>query len=624
MADEEKRSPIRLILDAAEDFVDPDPDPAGDDQPPRRRRVAPGKLPDDCPVIPLGVKGKVCYYLDEQGQLAALVPNDHSKRGIEMLFGAQAMLVDEYWPRFTYDKKSDEWIQTGWKAEDASRALMIACHQRGPFDPVESMRGVGAWRGDAGELVIHMGDQVLVTAPGGGVGAGWEIPPAGEIGAYIYPSAPKTARPFLGDVAPPIGARGPAAELLVLLERWHWRRPDLDPVLLLGWIAGAFIGGAMDWRPTVWLTGGAGVGKSTLHDLLRGIFDKSLVSVSDTTAAGLWQKLGYSSLPVAIDELEADEDGRRAGAIVKLMRESASGGKILRGGGEHTGAEFYARSAFLASSILVPPMEGKDQGRQAVLEMDPIPDETPPIDLDLAGLPQLGAMLRRRMIEEWPRFKETRAAYNAALHRVGHDARGADQFGTLLTCYDLAMFDHTPDSDSADELAGGLQAAYLAEWLDNERDEIRFINRLLSTTIDAYRTGKRRSVGQWIEEAAAAIDGAFQGIPNSDPAEANDVLALYGLKVWSIHLGAGQRPQKILAIANSHQGLAELMEKSHWRAKSGTAGVWRQAARRLPGAQAGTKSIRIGGAVCRVTNVPLDGILEVSKAVAREKEEVEI
>jgi hypothetical protein len=85
------------------------------------------------------------------------------------------------------------------------------------------------------------------------------------------------------------------------------------------------------------------------------------------------QLLGQQSLPVAIDEAEADEDNRKMLALIKLARQAASGGRIFRGGQDHQGHEFIARSCFLFSSIYVPPLPSAGQEPHGVLELGPLP-----------------------------------------------------------------------------------------------------------------------------------------------------------------------------------------------------------------------------------------------------------
>ena len=175
-----------------------------------------------------------------------------------------------------------------------------------------------------------------------------------------------------------------AGELLhALFTCWRFARPMVDPMLLLGWNAAAVYGGALDYRPLVWLTGDKATGKSALQKGLGLMHGNGILQSPDATEAAVRQILGQQSLPVAIDEAEADEDNRKMLALVKLARLAAtSQGNILKGGQDHQGHEFRATSCFLFSSILIPPIPPQDKSRLAVLEMEEIPAgaREPPLD----------------------------------------------------------------------------------------------------------------------------------------------------------------------------------------------------------------------------------------------------
>ena len=51
-----------------------------------------------------------------------------------------------------------------------------------------------------------------------------------------------------------------AYEILELAQQFQWD-VQASGMLLAGWVALAPICGALDWRPHIWLTGGAGTGK---------------------------------------------------------------------------------------------------------------------------------------------------------------------------------------------------------------------------------------------------------------------------------------------------------------------------------------------------------------------------
>lgn len=559
--------PIRLVIDNAEET--PAPAEPASDEGGKRGKPRDGGLPEGCPVTPLGVHGEICFYLDALRQLRPFGPRDHSRAGILSLFGAHVDRLYDYFP-----KTSAEGVTTSWRPEKALEALMGAAARKGVWNAAERVRGPGGWKDGDGRLILHCGDAVLIDDA-------W-LPP-GAHGPHVYSAAPARPRPTENDQD---GAC--ARELLALFGTWRWRRA-IDARLLLGWLGAAMLGGALDWRPMVWITGDRATGKSTLHGVLVDVLGEAgLVSVSDPTAAGIWQKLGQASLPVAIDELEAEEDNRKQAAIIKLARQAASGGVILRGGADHGHSEFTARSAFLFSSILIPPLQGQDRSRMAILDLGPL-ETTSGAKVDHARQRFIGRALRRRLVMGWPRFPEIVERYRQALASHGHKGRGADQFGTLLACAEVMVADDFPDSDTVDELAETLAAATLAETADDAPDHERCLAHLMTSVVDPWRNGTRKTIGALVRDAAA-----------DDPAKGEDAdraLALHGIRVipgpqFAVML-AGRPPEEtepwsrtrhVIAIANAHRALAELYAGSHWAARSGTNGVWTQALRRVPGA----------------------------------------
>lgn len=551
-----------------------------------------GGLPEACPVRALGKDGKVRYYLDADRQLIALADRDHSRLGIQGLFGQRSYLLFEYWPR--RDKHGNT---TGWAPDGAALALMAACSRAGLWDPRERQRGRGAWLGEDGALVLHTGRQVMTFPATRTPYLDQHSVPAGLVGRYVYSAADGVGTPS-SDPAP-AGPDGPAETLLKLLSSWQWRRGEIDAVLMLGWIGAAMIGGALKWRPAAWLTGGKGTGKSTLHDVLKLVFDGALVQTADTTAAGLYQTLRHQTLPISVDELEAEADNRRANAVIRLARLAASGALMLRGGAEHSSTEFVVRSSFLFSSILIPPLTPQDRSRISVLDLNELAKDAPVPVLDPKTLAALGSQLRRRLIDGWTRLEAVLAHYREALQEAGHSARAADQLGTLLACADVVLFDdHEPGS--AEDWVKGLTSSELAEADDNQRDEERCLAHLLSSPVDVFRGGSRRTIGEWIRIACG-----FEGL--DDEVDAKRVLGTYGLKLLDPTPALDDRAAqpRMLAVANQHKGLAALYADSHWQGTSGTMGVWVQALRRLPGADRARAALYFAGATCKAVTIPL-------------------
>jgi hypothetical protein len=557
----------------------------------------PGKksrLPDGCPVIPLGQLADTFFYLDAAHQLAALKGEKHGKLNIATLFGRMNYLLAQpgYWPRFGRDGKVN-----GFAADHAAHDLMAAAAAEGLWKPQDKVRGPGAWAGTKGELILHCGDVIFIQSCGarGDSPARLESHKPGMIGGKVYPAAEAGPRPAL-ERQPP-GEAGPGEALLRFLRTWPWKRPEVHPNLMLGWIVAALAGGALKWRPVVWITGGPGTGKSTLQEVLRHVLNDWLVSVSDASAAGIWQKLGYATLPVALDEIEADADNRRADAVIKLARQAASGGLVLRGGQNHEGTEFVARSCFLFSSIVIPPLEPQDLSRMAILELMALPQGSI-VQMKRDWLRGLGPALIRRLVDQWGRMAETMEIYRAALAEVGHNARGCDQFGTLLACADLALYDAAPDGEQARATAARLDAKRLDEWAEQVSDEFAMLNKLVTFAIEPHRGGSRRSVGAWIEQAAGLGGNAAAA------EDAETLLRTHGLSVHGDEGGATW-----LAMANAHSELEKIFAGTKWAGRAGKTGGWRQSARRLPGAVASRQPIYFGGPNLRATLIPIEIVL---------------
>jgi hypothetical protein len=568
-------------------------------------------LPKGCPVTPLGVDGTRCWFLDALGQIVNLNPQQLSRRWIAHLFAGNTDFLEEHWPRRTEIKnketKETEWVTTGFKPEEVADALVRACAAIGVWSPFAKVRGRGAWNGADGDLVLHLGTRLWIRG---------QLVACGVRNGLVYPV--QAARP--GPHAQPQagGPTGPAFALEQMLATWSWSRPSLDERLLLGWIAAAMLGGALHWRPACWITGDRGTGKSYLQEMLRHLFvdGEGIVSVNDTTAAGVRAAIGFDSLPVALDELEAEEDNTRVNAVITLARQAASGGTILRGSADHSGASFTARFATLYSSILIPPLRAQDRSRIAVLNLKPLARREAPV-LQPEALRELGQRLLRRLADAWPMLPARLDAWRRALIERGYDARGADQFGTLLACADLALNDAEPDSDSLDDLAGRLVRSTAAERADELADWQHCLQRLASSICPGFRSGAQMTVGTVIAQAAGrrmmrdSETGDDTRAPTpQEQGDAAAMLATIGLRVLQavpVRDEAGQVVgyREMLAVANAHAGLNALFTPSHWQARSGANGGWKQSLERCPGAQASPTGVRFRGPQQRAVLVPL-------------------
>ena len=568
-------------------------------------------IPSGCPVMPLGLIGDTYFLLDVNDQLRPVKAKEFSKNTITSLFGREVNWLMNHAP---YD-----WLDHGekgevkrWRPEIVSAAIMARCSEMGVWDVFGRVRGRGGWRGPAGELVLHLGDRLMISRPplpadavpdpGRPMPAG-EIrqAPTGQQENMVYPTRPSLPLP-----AEEAQGTLPGGQVLDLLASWHWRRP-IDPELLVGWVACAVLGGFLKWRPLMWITGDKGTGKSTLHDAIKIMLGDAILGVTDATAAGIWQRLGYDCLAVAFDELESDVDNKKGEKVIGFARTASSGGLVLRGGQDHQGSDFEARSCFLFSSINMLSLRPQDRSRMAILELLPIRPGTAPLTLDEGRLRAWGRALKRRLLDQAPRFDATLALFRQALLEAGHSSRGADQFGALLAAADLVLSDGLPEPQQVADKAQELAAATLAELADDTSNHDACLNHLAGWLDPADKSGQRRTIGRVIETAA--------GIPRHPEdidldmqvrADAQRLLETYGLKLVTTAADTWY-----VAVANSAPAIEAIFSGTVWQAAPGARGVWPDALKRIGGAVASngvvnqTGTMRFAGVTAKAMLVPL-------------------
>lgn len=597
---------VRDIIDNAQEWRPPGaPPPTGDDPKPNPT----GGLPPDCPVIPLGLEGNRYSYLDALGQLQTLAADKHGQQQIHALFGPTGALAYlwDHWPRRTENKATGEWVTTGWKPELAGAALREACANRGIWNAFERVRGNGAWLGPEGELVLHLGQDLLVV-PAEKPAKGklpWRVTKPGLVGELVYPFAPAMARP--ADKWEPDGSRGGVGQIILdLFGTWVLRRPEIDPTLMLGWVAAAMLSGAVTWRPVMWVTGGSGCGKSTYMDLIKWLLGPNgILKTSDPTPAGIRQILKYSAIPVGVDEAEADEDGRRMNALVTLARNAATGSLSVRGGSDHEAATFTVRAAFLFASILVPSLPAQDRNRIMIVELGRIPPGAERPRITQKSAEALGRRLLRRLVQGWWRWQQTVDLYRDMLAAAGHSARGQDVIGTLLAAADLALYDDVPDSDTLDAWREKLLASVLAETAGADDDAQGALKHLLTCQLENSNTKVRRTVGDWLMVAAGRRRAKGEELPTPDQVDgANRLLSQWGCKLVMADIGNGKQP--FFAVAHRHTYLGKLFAHTQWQARPGADGVWKQSLNRLCDTARAQSHPVFFGATVRSTLIPID------------------
>lgn len=533
-------------------------------QPEADKRVAEPTLPPGCPVTPLGIQGVKIWVLDSANQMICMA-TDCRKGDLILIFGGDDWMMDKF-PQFREKKgkagSAPEFEVVGFNQAQVQSALVTACHRRGIFDPIGRVFGRGAHRGGQfqTELVLHMGASVLVAGGSDAKGkvVGVQQYPAGEVGDVFYPALHKLPAP-----AAEASSFEDAIALLELFGNWHWTGqrshgadrketgldPDPSPLLLLGMVAQMFICGALEWRSHVWLAGPTAAGKSSLQALIRAILAQWCLHTEDASEAAIRQALKDDTLPVMIDEAEADDNPERQRAILNLMKKASSGGKLHRGSSDHKAQEFTAQSCFLLSSVLHGLVKGEERNRVAILDMQQIPlGLTQWKAPDLQHWQGIGRRMHRRMIEQWPRFKQTLADYKREIWGHGLEGRWQDTYGTLLACADCLMFECAPSRESELNPEFGREKVWVQSVLpmmlhgkgEARTDVERCIAYLMSRLIPGSNGNAPEAIAQWVGRAMTTI-----GVTTDDDTEdakginekARARLKSYGLRVSHVEDG---------------------------------------------------------------------------------------
>lgn len=539
-----------------------------------------GKMPPGCPITVLGMKGETVYVISATGFLYEVSRWDHPT--LVKLFSPYVNYLKWAWPAFTKAKEDENGNVVPPKVDRVARdkaveAIIAEAGRRGTFDPSENIRGRGGWRsGD--NFVWHSGKYLFSTDIRPGVGVKPEVMrmKPGEHEGYFYAQDSDTMRPWkthieLND--------SPAHQILQNLKTWNWERGYIDPIFTLGWIGAAFLSGALEQRPIIFVTGGAGTGKSALQRYIRSLFENTIFATSNTTAAGIYQTLGHDSRPIAVDEFENKANSHKETAILEIARQAYSGDKGYRGGSDGSSSQFELNNAFMFTAILKPHMEQQDKTRMAIMQLNPLKKHGErPVVQDYWGRQLLRQLMDgyhdfvTRILPKWREILSD--------DRLHFDSRAIDTYGTLLACAELLVGEHGM-------IAGGLVAKHAgSSEIDTEIliETLEFataaeranqmpkwqdvIERILGSKLDAYKSGERLTVGAVIEQLEDAGRSEF------DIIDARARLALLGLGIRDIPKNDQNNPCSgyALAVPMSDVNLNKIFAESEF-----ASGVWTDA-----------------------------------------------
>ena len=560
------------------------PDPAeGNDEPDDYDPDGPAYFVDlGAPTTPFLALGydHGCYYYLPRGtrQVVELRADGHAQKNLLTLAPLQ------WWERAYPGRSGASW-------STAANALFRYGESRGVYDP-RKIRGRGAWEDD-GRRVLHLGDHLNVN--------GRRVSLADYEGGYIYEAAAPIDQ---GVDAKPLPAKS-SVQLVELCDMLSWERP-ISAKLLAGWCVVAPICGALTWRPHIWVTGGAGTGKSWVVDnLLRPALGPAALMVqSNTTEAGLRQELKHDARPVLFDEAEGEDKAaqNRIQNVLELMRQASteSGAAILKGSANGKAMAFRIRSSFAFSSIGVNLQQHADASRVTVLSLvkPDLPNEIRAEQFEALKrawaeimTPEFCAGLRARAVSLIPAIRANAGTFGrAAAEHLGSQRIG-DQVGALLAgCY--ALF-----KSSEVTLEQAREWVQQQDWgeivqFDETRDELRCLAKILEAVVkvEGENANHELSIGEAIEAARHPLR-IHDDIPSG---KVEAALRRIGIRT--------ECEGPVFAVSNSHNGIKAILRDTPW------ANNWPRILARVDGAVAGGL-VRFASTVSRCVEIPVD-ILE--------------
>ncbi len=495
------------------DILDPDPNLPRDGVNPGQWDGAPfDRMPKDCPVDVVG--------RDAEGAVYCLSTTGHMRKidrwdmpALTDLFAPKLNTLMFFWPGFgkkkVFDAEQQQMVEklvvNRVERDKVMMAIVNAAAKKPDFDPHTQHRGRGGWVDSQNHFLWHSGGWLWKAD-----GRKLERSRPAHYDSFLYTRQAATIEPWSEPVT---AEESPAVRILQELRTWNWQRPFLDPVLVLGWLACAIMGGALKNRPILFTTGGAGVGKSTLLELMKNTLEGAVISTVNTTAAGIYQRAKQDSLPFLVDELESKAGSTRAESVIELARVAYTGGDISRGGQDHEATTFTARMAMAFFAINAPPMGAQDKSRMAMLNLSRL-DKVDGIGRKITVSPETdGRMLLRQIMDGWQDFSgRLMQNYWEALKPHGLDSRAIDTFGTLLAAAELLVGPEAleeiglpvTDDKHLGELVASATSVERSESLDNWHE---CLDHLLQSPIDSWREGVKPTVGGVCEELVRGIAG---------------------------------------------------------------------------------------------------------------------
>lgn len=540
-------------------------------------------------------RGVYYYYSFLTGQLVALKPSQHDESNL-------LQFADLSWWETHYpgNKKPNY--------SSAKNFMMMECHRVGVFD-FDKIRGCGSWI-DEGRIVIHRGNTVVIE--------GKEIPVEDYKGKFIYERDITVQR----ETSAPL-TNSEAIKLLDICKELNWERP-INAYYLAGWLACSVIGGALTWRPHIFITGPSASGKTwVMKNIVYKVLGREKIPMQGASSSAGYRALaGNRSWPVWGDEIEAKTPQELAEFQRLLMvwrcASSDTDVGVVKSTVDGRVRNFIPRSCVCISAIGMNLSDYADLTRFSVLGLRKNNKHDSERRELFAKFEDKVASL---LTEEWCSSFRARSQKLALTIRKNAKMfsravsellgpRLGDQVGALLAgAYSLT---------SSNELDINLARAWVSsqDWTEYEEigsDEGSCLSEILDSHImfDNPKGGGqlKRTVGELLLLSKSGIKTSSDPVDEFDekikPEFALSVLKRYGIS----------RRGEFIQISKSHREIKNFLSNTQWRAN------WGETLKRINGAQL-RSSVRFSGNVHGAVEIP-DKVVFENYDFSQEQEEVE-
>ena len=360
---------------------------------------------------------------------------------------------------------------------------------------------------------------------------------------------------------------------------YRWATPD-DGRKMLGWIAAAIVGGALEWRPHLLLTAPAAQGKSwLLREVVQKLMGPLVIRIADATPAALARLTSDESLAIVIDEAEPSSDWVMD--LLKLLRVSsgADGLRVRADSGSDGVVVQEPRFACMLSATAKPRLNRADASRLIPVRFGGKVEDWPAVQRDIRRNMGQASRVRARFVREAEAIADLAADVTERLQERGVDSREA--------------------------LASGALTAGWAAWGINTDDVLAYSDSNVQTDaadllFDLLALRERHQSG---------VDKSILELLSSMPTAWNKTIAdLYGIR----------RHEDGLLIDTANKGLKAKLVRTAWERVD-----LKQMLLQMDGTVWVDRLVTFGARRARAVSVPADALAQVGVTLAPVAEEPE-